>query len=71
MELLQDKVEEVYHQMKKVSADVQQVKDKFDRRATEKSVSYIYFHNFFALRSPFTSIKFVNLYKENVVINHT
>jgi ribosomal protein L16 Arg81 hydroxylase len=40
MEIIQDKVEEMYHMVKETVAQMATVKQKFDQKANEKNVSY-------------------------------
>ena len=40
MEIIQDKVEEMYHMVKETVVDMAAVKTKFDQKANEKNVSY-------------------------------
>ena len=40
MEIITDKVEEMYHMVKDTVAEMTSVKKKFDQKANEKNVSY-------------------------------
>jgi hypothetical protein len=69
MEVLTDKVEEMYHMVKNCEKQMESVKNKFDAKANEKNVSY---KNLLTkmCRLRCTSTKLVILSKENVEKSH-